>query len=85
THFDYMRRDDLLSNIMGTINPAEKQWNERVSAFVTDLAANAGDKDKLNAFLLLMKNQGVASKEGNKWIIKLDGWQERDPDYGQGN
>jgi len=85
THFDYMRRDDLLSNIMGTINPAEKQWNERVSAFVTDLAANAGDKDKLNAFLWQKKDEQKAEFDGTKWIIKLDGWKERDPNYGQGN
>ncbi len=83
SHFDYMRRDDAFSSLIDNFNPERKAWNERVSEFVTNVIINADSKLSLDEFLTDALTQGIAVKEGNRWIIRLEGWQERDPGYGQ--
>lgn len=70
-HLDYLRREETSVDAC-TISPASDAcWNAKVSAFVTDLIINSTSPDVLNQFLTLKQLEGIASKEGDTWVIRL--------------
>jgi len=69
-HLEYMRRDPNRV-------PRSIVWNETVAQFVTDLIQNSTSPDRLSLFLQRETLEGIASKEGNVWIIKLQGWDQQ--------
>jgi len=62
THFDYMRRDNA------------DTWNIEVSNFVTRLIQNSKSKDAFNQFLT---GNSFVAYEGDKWVVRLPGWESR--------
>lgn len=77
SHFDYMRRGDFLSNVIGFFSPAFSAWNITVSNFVTDLILHADNGDRLAVFLAELEDRGLAENVSSKWVIRLPGFESR--------
>ena len=73
SHFDYMRRDDTLSNMINAASPQDEAWNRAVANFVTDVTLNSESYAKLSLFLESPppQYQGMIVREGDKWVIRL--------------
>ncbi len=69
-HLYYMKRNDL----------DDPEWNTTVSDFVTLLMLNSDSSEKILSFLNDPQSRyyGCIEKQGDKWIVKLSGWQLRD-------
>jgi hypothetical protein len=69
-HLYYMKRNDLQ-------DPA---WNQTVSDFVTLLMLNSNSSEKVLSFLSDPQSRyyNCIEKQGDKWVVKLPGWQSRD-------
>lgn len=86
-HTDYMRRENELTiqsilnggivgaSAMFAFNKSQ-EWNKTVSAFVADVMNNSQDANRLDQFLI--GHPEFATLIGDKWIIKLSGWQEHE-------
>lgn len=75
-HFDYMRR--------GIADPDQADdWNKKVAKFVARFLALAQDQNAVLDFLLTPPNdlQANIQQVGDKWVVKIAGWQVEDPDY----
>ena len=69
-HSEYMRRDPNRV-------PRNADWNKTVAQFVTDLIQSSTSDERLTQFLNQKKADGIASIEGNVWVIKLNGWNDK--------
>jgi hypothetical protein len=77
SHFDYMRPDNPSPGILDIAGylATDREWNERVSAFVAQLIGQASNIDQLDQFLF--ERPDIAFFENEKWVIRLPGWENR--------
>jgi hypothetical protein len=87
SHFDYIRPEEKnewwKSGLLGSVANAvdwfqtteDEIWNETVSAFAAQLINNSQSAEDIGQFL--NDNPTIASFDGQKWIIRLPGWESR--------